>query len=313
MHPGSIYVAPSGTRARPNGTGGEQLLAGSAWYGFRRFTAANYFATTAALGLNFVEIPLYWQVIEDTLFDLRRVDDLRRDAEVAGVEMHAGVAALDLAPPFDIRGLPISDDAVAFNLVLAKRVIDLGVTLGLRVVRLTEPNVDATHLDIAEQYMEAYGRVLHDLGIYAEQRGIQVVAENYGLTSTHMRTLLDAADHANVGTLFDPCNYFRNGEDPLAALQTVSDKIFYCHLKDTVTNDPRTPDQLFQGSRWRPSVAVGKGDIDWETLIPALASVYSGVTAIECETAEDVVFATTQSRDFLVAIAGNSLTLSSRF
>lgn len=282
------------------------MLAGSAWYGFREFTAANYFATAAALALRFVEIPLYWHVVEDPLFNLRRPDDLRRAAGDAGVEMYAGVAALDLAPPFDIRGLPISDDAVTFNLALAKRVVDLGAELGLRVVRLTEPNVDSPHLDIADEYMEAYGTALSDLGTYAEQRELQVVAENYGLTSTHMRTLLDAADHDNVGTLFDPCNYFRIGEDPLAALKAIGDKVFYCHLKDTLANDPRTPDQLFPGSRWRPSVAVGQGDIDWEALIPALAAVYRGVAAIECETAGDVVAATTQSRDFLIATAGDS-------
>ncbi len=49
-----------------------------------------------------------------------------------------------------------------------------------------------------------------------------------------MRMLLDAAGHPNVGTLFDPCNYFRLGDDPVAAFDTLQDKVFYCHLKGTV-------------------------------------------------------------------------------
>lgn len=36
---------------------------GSAWYGFREQTPTNYFETAAALGLKYVEIPLYWHII----------------------------------------------------------------------------------------------------------------------------------------------------------------------------------------------------------------------------------------------------------
>lgn len=288
------------------------MIGGTAWYGFRELSASNYFSTAAALGLTSVEIPLYWQVVEDKLFDLRRTDDLLRLAEETGVRMHAGVAAIDLAIPFDIRGLPIEEEAVAFNKILAMRVIDVAAVLGLSVVRIVEPNIDAKNLGLAETYMNAYGTALRDLGDYAEHRGLRVAAENYGVTARHMRMLLDAADHPNVGTLFDPCNYFRIGDDPLDALRLMGDKVFYCHLKDAIENDPRTEDTLFPGSRWRPSVAVGRGDIDWQALLPVLASVYSGVAVIECEMPEDVVTATTQSRDFLVAIPGTSFTVEGR-
>lgn len=285
------------------------MKAGTAWYGFRQFTASNYLATAAALDLTFVEVPLYGQVIHDYLFETQDSAAVRRLAEETGVVLHAGVAALEFATPFNIRGLPISEEVIAFHKVLARRVIDLGAELGLEVVRLTEPNIEEPHLEIADRYMETYGAELQDLGAYAEQRGVRIVAENYGVTSAQMRTLLDAADHPNVGTLFDPCNYFRMGEDPVAALELVGDRVFYCHMKDSITSDPRTSEQLFPGSRWRPSVAVGRGDIDWDALLPALASVYSGVVAMECEMPNDVVAATTQSRDFLVAKAGASLSL----
>ncbi|MCL1594656.1 MAG: sugar phosphate isomerase/epimerase [Actinomycetia bacterium] len=252
------------------------------------------------MGLTSVEIPLYWQVIEDQLFDLRRADDLLDLAEDNGVRMHAGTAAIDLALPFDIVGLPISAETVAFNIELAKRVIDVGASLGLEVIRVCEPNIEAPHLDIADAYMEAYGFALNGLGGYAETRGLKVVAENYGITAAQTRTLLDAADHPNVGTLFDPCNYFRIGDDPVDALRLMGDKVFYCHLKDAISDDQRASTDLYADSRWRPSVAVGQGDIDWHTLIPALASVYAGIVAIEYEMPDDVVAATAVSRDFLL-------------
>lgn len=285
------------------------MIGGTAWYGYREWSAANYFSSAAALGLTSVEIPLYWQIVEDNLFNLHRTDDLLRLAEESGVRMYAGVAAIELATPFDIRGLPIDEDSITFHKALAKQVVNVAARSGLEVARIVEPNVDPENLHLADAYMETYGKALAELGDYAETRGVRIVAENYGIDANHMRMLLDAADHPNVGTLFDPCNYFRIGDDPVAALELMGNKVFYCHLKDTVKNDPRTKDELFPGSRWRPSVAVGRGDIDWSALLPALESVYSGVAVIECEMPEDVVPATTQSRDFLVAELGASYAL----
>jgi len=285
------------------------VIGGTAWYGYREWSAANYFSNAAALGLTAVEIPLYWQIIEDELFNLHRTDDLLRLAEESGVRMHAGVAAVELSTPFDIRGLPIDDDSIVFHKALAKQVVGVAAGLGLEVARIVEPNIDPENLHLGDAYMETYGNALAELGDYAETLGLRIVAENYGVDARHIRMLLDAADHPNVGTLFDPCNYFRIGDDPVAALELIGNKVFYCHLKDTVRDDPRTKDELFPGSRWRPSVAVGRGDLDWSTLLPALASVYSGVAVIECEMPDDVVTATTHSRDFLVAELGASYML----
>jgi sugar phosphate isomerase/epimerase len=278
------------------------LTLGTAWHGFRYLTAENYFATAAALALSKVEVPLYWHVIEDQRFDLRDRKRLLRLAEDAGVEMHAGVAALDIVEPFDIVGLPITKDAVAFNLAVARRVIDIGEDLGLSVIRLIEPNIDESNLPLADAYLEDHGRALADLGDYAAHRGIKLAAENFGVTSRQMGAILSAADHPSVGTLFDPCNYFRMGEDPIAALDSLGDRIFYCHAKDARIDENRSPDQLYPGSRWKPSVAVGAGDIDWNALIPALAQVYSGVVAIEYEMSGDVVLETRRSRDHLVRL-----------
>ncbi len=287
------------------------MKGGTAWYGFRELSVSNYFSTAAALGLTAVEVPLYQHVIQDIMFSLRRPRDLLNLAEETGVRMHAGVAQIELSTPFDKRGLPITEDTVTFHKALALRVIDVAAELGLEVARIVEPNLNPENLHLADAYMETYGEGLAHLGAYAETRGLRIVAENYGLNAQQMRTLLDAADHPNVGTLFDPCNYFRLGDDPLTALQLLGDKVYYCHLKDAKVNETRSEDVLFVGSRWRPSVAVGQGDMDWATLLPALTSLYSGVAAIEYEMPDDVVTATTQSRDFLVSELGDVYALGS--
>ena len=68
---------------------------GAAWYGFREQTPANYFEMAAALGLNYVEIPLYEQVIKHKGFRYSRkgVEVMRALAERAGVRMVSSVSA----------------------------------------------------------------------------------------------------------------------------------------------------------------------------------------------------------------------------
>ncbi len=58
------------------------MIGGTAWYGFREFSIENYFSTAAALGLTSVEIPLYWQVVEDPAL---RCETNRQLAECASL------------------------------------------------------------------------------------------------------------------------------------------------------------------------------------------------------------------------------------
>lgn len=118
---------------------------------------------------------------------------------------------------------------------------------------------------------------------------MRIVAENYGLASEQVNWLLDAADHPAVGTLYDPCNYHRIGEDPLSALKNLGQRVYHCHLKDAFYNAPRDPDSLFEGPRWPPSVAVGEGEIEWGPILSELATFYDGYLCIEYEIAKDVV------------------------
>lgn len=151
--------------------------------------------------------------------------------------------------------------------------------------------------------MEAYGQAMHDLGDYAAERGIKIVVENYGLTSEQVNWLLDAADHPAVGTLYDPCNYHRIGEDPLSALKNLGQRVYYCHLKDAFYQDPRHPDSLFEGSRWPPSEAVGEGEIVWGPILAELATFYDGYLCFEYEIAKDVMRGTRVSVEHIRQVA----------
>ncbi|MFH1927369.1 MAG: sugar phosphate isomerase/epimerase family protein [Chloroflexota bacterium] len=270
---------------------------GTAWFGFREQTPANYFEMAAALGLKYVEIPLYWHIIEDRHFRYSQqgIDTMRVMAGRVGVRMVSSVSALDIAGGFNSRGDDIDWSTVEFAQAAARRVIDLGVQLGVEVLRITEPNIPSERLDMARSHMEKYGQAMRALGHYGAERGVRIVVENYGLTSEQIKWLLDTADHPAVGTLYDPCNYHRIGEDPLSALKNLRECVYYCHLKDALRDDPRDPDSLFEGSRWAPSVAVGEGDIDWGPILAELATFYDGYLCIEYEITKDVMRGTRAS------------------
>lgn len=270
----------------------------TAWFGFRNMTPANYFSTAAALGIRHVEVPLYSYRL-DNWYGRVPIEHVVELASECGVKMVAGVANLNLAAPFDTQGRPLSVEAAETNRMIALRVIDIANDLGLGVIRIAEPAVDSHNQDAAEQYMIDYGTALGPIGDYAQERGIRIALENYGITIEQMDLMLGAADHANVGTLFDPCNYARMGLDPLEAVRRFKGRISYCHLKDTSGEESRDPDQLFVGSRYRPSLAVGDGDIDWSSLLPELVSDYQGYASIEYENDDDVVLGTRRSIEFL--------------
>lgn len=262
----------------------------TAWHGFRYLSPSNYFAAAAALGVEYVEIPMYHHSLSEW-FGPVSTDDVKRLAETCGVRMVSGVAALELAAPFDELGRRITEEVAEYNRVLGLHLIDLAVDLGLDVVRLAEPDIRPENQHLADQYLNDFAIALRSIADHAEAKGVAVAVENYGLTSDQIVALLTAADHDNLGTLFDPCNYARMGEDPLSALVKVQDRVVYCHLKDTRRDELRQPDELFPGSRWRPSVAVGDGDIDWAPLLGTLTSGYSGYASIEYEGKDDVILA----------------------
>jgi len=278
---------------------------GLAWFGFRNQTYSNYFEVAATLGLKFVEIPLLWHVIEDDYarYSLPGIEKMLTLARQSDVKMVSSVSAFDLAGSWDMRGDPIDSGTVAFAKSAAKRAIDIGSQLGLEVMRITEPNIPSRYIEAARSYMEAYGNALRDLGEFSAERNIRIVVENYGLTSDQVNWLLDAANHPAIGTLYDPCNYFRINEDPLSALKNLGDRVYYCHLKDSQKDDPRDPSLLFPGSRWAPSVAVGEGEIDWGPILVELSTFYTGYLGVEYEIAEDAVCGTRVSVEHIQKIA----------
>lgn len=277
----------------------------AAWFGFSAMTAVNYFETAAALGLDAVEVPLYWQVVKDrdAGWDYRRSDQVRRlsrQASDAGVRLVAAVGNATLAR----RGVhphgEVTASEVAFSEAVARRAIDLAADLGLEVYRVSEPSLTASETSIYREVLDEWVAPLCRLGEYAEGKGLRVCVENYGMTVNAMSYLMARVNEdAPVGTLFDPCNYYRMGEDPAAAWQALAPWVAYVHLKDSLKRPAVDGPSLFRESRWGPSCALGEGDMDWGELLPMIRAGYSGYVALEYELFTDVVRGTRVGLAFL--------------
>jgi sugar phosphate isomerase/epimerase len=281
---------------------------GAAWYGFGEQTPKNYFEMAAALGLRYVEVPLYGFSLTSWYCSTESTKAVLSDAREAGVQIVAGVSALDVAGRLD--GHEIDREGIPFALAQARRAMDVGAYLGVEVIRLSEPHrLRSDQLDMEAAYMRAYGDAFHELGDYASERGLRIAIENFGLTSGQIRQVLNAADHPLVGTLYDPCNYYRHSQDPLAALRDLGRRVFYCHLKDAWFPYPaRRPDNLPMASSgqmqpWWWIRPLGQGNVEWVPILAELAAFYDGYLCLEHDIRDSVMWGTRLGIDFLRRLA----------
>ena len=107
--------------------------------------------------------------------------------------------------------------------------------------------------------------------------GITLGMETGQETADTLAAFLQKLERKNVGVNFDPANMVLYGKgEPLAALKALAPWLRQCHVKDAVrTKTPGT---------WGDEVPVGKGDVDWKALLPALgAAGFTGPLCIERE------------------------------
>ena len=267
---------------------------GAAWYGFRGQTPSNYFEMAAALGLKYVETPLYAYSLGDWYGSRDSTEAILASAQEAGVKIVSGVSALNIAGR--LHGNGIDRDGVELGLAQARRAIDVGAFLGVEVIRLAEPDrLESVQPATVELYLHAFGDALRGLGDYAAERRLQIAIENFGLTSEQINRVLDVAGHPTVGTLYDPCNYYRHGEDPLAALKNLGQRVYYCHLKDAwfpyPARKPESPPMASSGQTppWWWIRPLGEGNIDWGPILCELATFYQGYLCLEHDIRDSVM------------------------
>ena len=154
-----------------------------------------------------------------------------------------------------------------------RRFIDVASALGAPYVRVFGNTLVQ---DAPRAPQLAYiARGLHELGAYAQPRGVTVLLESHG-DFTDSPTLLEImrlADSAGVALLWDAHHTFVGGESPETSVRELGRYIRHTHLKDSV---PAGNDRQY--------VLTGTGEVPVRRQVEALARIgYRGLYNFEWE------------------------------
>ena len=243
-----------------------------AGWGFRDYKPALYFAAAARLELENVEIGLDcfrpWH-LSPSAGDAE-INALRRQAADEGVRIVAVAGEADFTSP--------DKEARAQRLESVKKQMQLTVQMGARVLRIFAGFV--SEMEVRDETFQWVRDALEEVADYAEHLGVIVAVENHGgvtKTGAQCRWLLHGLPEI-VGLNYDPANFRHSGEDPLAALLVVENRVVYTHWKDLKPS----------GEQWQ-HCAVGEGIIAWQPIVQeVLDSGFEGYLAIEYEDTADV-------------------------
>lgn len=154
-----------------------------------------------------------------------------------------------------------------------RRFIDVANALGTPYVRVFG-NTLVAGMPRAEQF--AYiARGLHELGTYAQPRGVTVLLESHGdfVDSPTLLDIMRLTDSPAVALLWDAHHTFVGGESPETSVRELGRYIRHTHLKDSL---PAAVDRKY--------VLTGAGEVPVRRQVEALArSGYRGFYNLEWE------------------------------
>lgn len=179
-----------------------------------------------------------------------------------------------------------------------KAIIDLAFEFGVSVI--------TTHIGVipSDERHPRYSVMLNALtecGIYAKSKGVTLAIETGPETAKTLLGFLKKTK-GGVGVNLDPANFVMvTGQDPVEAVELLSDYIVHTHAKDGVMLKSTDPEIIYdhfaEGGIEALNVAdffletpLGQGKVDFKAYINALRQGgYDGYLTIERETGEDPI------------------------
>jgi sugar phosphate isomerase/epimerase len=157
-----------------------------------------------------------------------------------------------------------------------QKVMALSFDLGPRLVVVQAGQVPEKDDDPrAKRLSEA----LLALGRVGDRTGTTLALETGLESGTLLRAFLDRFDSGGLGVNYDPANLLHHGLDPCESARALAGKIVHCHAKDVRRGG---------ASRAAQEVPLGRGDLDWMTLLGILEEIeYRGWLIVERETGEN--------------------------
>jgi L-ribulose-5-phosphate 3-epimerase len=200
----------------------------------------------------------------------------------------------------DLGGHGFQDrEANAAKVEKSKRILDLAVELGTRVV--------TTHIGIVPQdansaVYAAMQDACAELSSYATSMGAYFAIETGPETSAHLKRFLDGIGTKGMSVNFDPANMVMvTGDDPVQGVYTLRDYIVHTHAKDGLRLREVDPRDVYGALGYEPmdheklanmaedgdafrEVPLGEGGVNWTGYLQALKDIgYTGYLTIERE------------------------------
>ena len=184
---------------------------------------------------------------------------------------------------------------------IKKQMVDMS-ELGAKVMFmcLIPEDINTTRAESFELWKQTFPEIVEQ----AEKYDIYIALEGYpgpapqyptlGSTPEMLRAMFNEIPSKHFGLNYDPSHLVRLGIDYLRVLAEFSDKINYCHGKDTEILQeqlyefgslPATfgVDYSFSEGSWRYTIP-GQGEVDWSRVVFQLEQVgYQGPISIELE------------------------------
>jgi sugar phosphate isomerase/epimerase len=232
----------------------------------------------AQLGYEYVEPMVHWgrELLSEAGYfhSVSMYDDpyrVRRACQRAGIRLSALSAHCPLCKP------EVSTEYL-------KQAIRFANECGARVVT-TDEGPKPAHTTVEEDHV-LMKYVLREAAALAEPRGILIGLEphqQYSKTPAGLDRIYSLVSSPAIGINFDTGNSYLAGEDPIAWLQHVRDRLVHLHAKDISHGQS----QLDRGKVTGTPVgcACGEGVIDWARVIDICRGAPRDIVfSVECGT-----------------------------
>jgi sugar phosphate isomerase/epimerase len=234
----------------------------------------------AELGYEYVEPMVHWgrEVLSEAGYfhSVSMLDDpyrIRRACERAGLKVSALSAHAPLCKP---------EVAVEY----LKQAIRFAAECGAPVVNTDEGPKPAWTSVEEDHLLMRY--TLHEAAAAAEPREIRIGLEmhqQYTKTVAGLDRICGLVDSPAIGVNFDTGNSYLAGEDPIAWLQHLRDRVVHLHAKDISLEQSDAERGKLAGTP--VGCACGEGIIDWTRVVEICRSASRDlVFSVECGTVE---------------------------
>jgi sugar phosphate isomerase/epimerase len=234
----------------------------------------------AELGYEYVEPMVHWgrELLSEAGYfhSVSMLDDplrVKRACDKAGVKLSGFSSHAPLCKP------EISTEYL-------KQAIRFAAECGAPVVNTDEGPKPAWTTEEEDHVLMKY--VLTEAAKVAEARGIIIGLEPHQQYSKHpagLDKIYGLVASAAIGINFDMGNSYLSGQDPIAWLKRVKDRLVHLHAKDISVQ--QSEDERGKVTGTPVGCACGEGVIDWKQVIEVCKTVPREIVmSVECGTVE---------------------------